>query len=245
MLGAIIGSFLNVVIYRLPLKKSLSVPRSHCPRCKNTLGPLDLVPIFSYVFLRGKCRQCGVGIPLRYPGVELLTALLFIGTFYFYGLGLQTLIYLVFVALLVAIAFIDIDTMRIPNSLNLTLVALAGLQWALGFLGYMPSYLNLRGMLLGMALGGLVIGGIMLIGALFRVSSMGMGDLKLMLASGLLLGPLVTFAALMHAFVLGGFGAGIAILRYKKSLKSQIPFGPYLAAGLLLALWYGNWYLVI
>ncbi len=117
MFGAIIGSFLNVVIYRVPLGLNIAVGRSFCPNCKTNLGVLDLFPLFSYIFLGGKCRYCKVKIPIRYFLVELISATLFLVIYLVYGFAYSTAVHIVVVSLLISVSFIDYDHHKIPNSL--------------------------------------------------------------------------------------------------------------------------------
>lgn len=239
--GAIIGSFLNVVIYRLPQGKSIARPRSHCPGCGHVLQPLELIPVLSYVGLKGRCGVCKSPISWRYPAIELFTGIAFCLVYWRYGLTVQSGIYMVFTALLIALAAIDIDCHRLPNALTALVAALAAVQWLTGVMGINPEALSLIGMLWGAAIGGLPVLVIIVIGGLLGAEAMGLGDFKLMLASGLLLGPILAFYSLLIAFVLGGIGALVALTVFKIGRKGQIAFGPYLAIGLYLACILNTW----
>lgn len=242
VLGAVVGSFLNVVVYRLPLGKSIAHPRSHCPNCKHILSPLELVPIVSFLFLKGKCRQCHIKIAWRYPAVEFLTGLLFSLGALQWGISIQSGIYLLFTSLLISLALIDLDTRRIPNTLTYGIGLLALAQLLLGTFGVLPEALSLKGMLWGAAIGALPLLILLIVGQLLNVQVMGMGDFKLMLFSGLLIGPIVAFYSLLIAFVLGGLGALWALLIQRRGLKAQIAFGPYLAMGLYFSLLYSTYF---
>jgi len=124
VLGLVLGSFLNVCIYRIPRGMSIVYPPSHCPSCGHRLSPLDNIPLLSYMLLRGKCRYCGASISPRYPLVELLTGLLVLSLYIKTGASVDFLIYLPFITCLVALSFIDIDTGRLPDRITLPLTAL-------------------------------------------------------------------------------------------------------------------------
>lgn len=242
LLGACLGSFANVVILRLPLGQSLVSPRSHCPYCKKKLGALDLVPIFSWLLLRGKCRSCRAPISFRYSLVELLMALLFLVIYQRYGWSWDSCELMLLSFGLVTVSFIDLDHMILPDVFTLpgVLLGIAG-----SFLN--PSRTPAES-LLGVALGG---GVLWLMGVLYqwvrKEEGMGGGDVKLLAWIGAVLGfqslPFVIMVA-----SLGGTLVGVSfILIKKKSLKTAIPFGPYLALGAVLYFLggrgVGDWYL--
>ncbi len=144
VLGAIIGSFLNVCIYRLPREKSIVTPGSSCPHCEKPIAFYDNIPIFSYLILRGKCRHCGAAISARYVVVELLTALLYMALFSVYGLSLELAVALLFVTVLIVVSFIDLDFRIIPDILSL-----GGLLAGAGFSLLQSAGFQLRGCFLG------------------------------------------------------------------------------------------------
>ena len=174
ILGLLIGSFINVCIVRIPEGESIVFPPSRCPRCQKRLSPLDLIPVISYLLLRGKCRHCGEKISARYPLVEILVSVLFILVYRKYGLSFSALAYAVLAAVLVAASFIDLEHMIIPDALNIFLGA-AGLLFLLA--GQTVSW---RQALLGFAAGG---GILLLLGYLsvwiLKKEGMGGGDIKL------------------------------------------------------------------
>ena len=235
-LGLIIGSFLNVCIWRLPRGESIIRPGSHCPACSSALGARDLVPVLSWIFLRGKCRICGAKISWRYPAVELCTGTLFLGGFLRFGLEWELAAALVFTAFLVAIAFIDIDHQIILDGM-LMLFGVSGVAFRLGL-----GTPELGSMIEGAAVGG----GLLLLLAILSRGGMGGGDVKLAFTLGLWLGWPGNLLGLFISFVLGGLGSGLLLLFRLRGRKDYIPFGPFIAAGAWIALLYGRnileWY---
>ncbi|AEG15545.1 Prepilin peptidase [Desulfofundulus kuznetsovii DSM 6115] len=237
LLGLCIGSFLNVCIYRLPRGMSLLAPPSHCPACGARLGPLDLIPVVSYLFLRGRCRHCSGTISPRYPLVELLTGAGFLLIAREHGPHVHTAGLLVLFSVLVAASFIDLDHRIIPDRLTLFALA-AGIP-----LAALQGAEALKDGLIGSVLGG----GILLIVALFSRGGMGGGDVKLAFAIGWYLGWQETLVALFLAFLLGAVVGVLWALRTGRTLKTAIPFGPFLSSGAMLAALTGDklisWYL--
>ncbi|MDN5293145.1 MAG: leader peptidase (prepilin peptidase) / N-methyltransferase [Eubacteriales bacterium] len=235
--GLIFGSFFNVVIYRLPRGQSLIRPGSHCPSCGHPLAPLDLLPLLSFIFFRGRCRYCGGAISRRYPLVELLTGALFVLAVYLFGLSWEALAAIVFLSLALIISFIDLDWQIIPDSLVLT-----GL-----FSGLILNFFRSRPGV-GAGLAGMIIG-FVLMAALFYLSGgrMGGGDVKYAAVIGLFTGGKLVWVALFLAFILGASVSLLLILSRRRSLRDPIPFGPFLALGGSIALLWGEeifaWYL--
>jgi leader peptidase (prepilin peptidase)/N-methyltransferase len=236
--GAILGSFLNVVAYRLPRGESLSVPRSRCPQCETPIKPYDNIPLVSWVLLRGRCRSCHAAISGRYPLVELATAVLLAGVVVVKGADSDAWLGIALVLLLVPITLIDLEHRIIPNKLTLlgTVVALAIL--ALTDPGAIPGHL----------IAGVAAGGFLLVAAIAYPAGMGMGDVKLAWMMGLFLGRAVGPAMLVGLFA-GSF-VGLAVMARKgvaAGRKTAIPFGPALAFGALVGLYAGDaivdWYL--
>lgn len=232
--GAVIGSFLNVVIYRVPREKSIVFPPSACTECEHKLGVLDLIPILSYLFLAGKCRYCKTPISFRYPIVELLNAATWTLALYFYGPGVMFVKAIIFCSLLIAITFIDLEFMIIPDSMSLGgavigfIFAIAGGQWLWGIVGGL--------------IGGGIIYAIFLLGLLlYRQETMGGGDVKMMLMVGTFLGGKSVAMAIFVAVFLGGFIGMFLIATKIKSRKDFIPFGPFLALGSLITLFFDDW----
>jgi leader peptidase (prepilin peptidase)/N-methyltransferase len=236
--GAILGSFLNVVAYRLPRGESLLRPGSRCPSCKTPIKPYDNVPVLGWLLLGGRCRACGVPIPVRYPLVEALTGLLCAGVVVRFGAGRDAWLGLALVLLLVPIALIDLDRRIIPN-------VLTGLGSALALAVVLATH---GGDLPGHLIAALAAGGFLLLAALVYPSGMGMGDVKLAGMLGLFLGRAVA-PAMFAAFVAGSVVGAVIIARMgmQRGRKSGIPFGPWLAFGGLVGLFAGDaivdWYL--
>lgn len=233
-LGLIFGSFANVVIYRLPRKESIVFPPSKCPACSHPIKPYDNIPLFSFILLRGSCRNCGSRIPTIYPIVELLAALLAAGLFLKFGLSVEFAGLLVFGFLLLIVSAIDIHKQLIPNTMVFILSAV-GIVFAM----VSGSFLASMAWALGLFL-------LMLAVALVKPGSMGMGDVKLTFAIGMFLGHLGT-VALFSAFLFGSVISGVLIVFFGKSRKDRVPFAPFMAAGSMAAIFFGQevirWYL--
>lgn len=207
ILGAAIGSFLNVVILRTPLKQSIVVNRSHCMSCGKQLRNIDLIPIVSYVFLRGKCRFCKTKISPRYWIVELLTALMYVLSFYALGLTVELVYALILIPVLIALSGIDIDTMSIPYWASITIAVL-------GLISIFTDDATWQEHLLGMVCVGVPFALLAMFGA------MGGGDVQIMAAAGLLLGWRIVPAAGI-GIVLGAVGGSISLLRIPKTQKKE------------------------
>ena len=242
ILGAVIGSFLNVCIYRIPAGESIVSPPSRCPQCGNQIRWYQNIPILSYVFLHGRCGFCQVRIPLRYALVEALTGLLFVVVLYSFGLSLATPVYWLFVAALVTITFIDLDHQIIPDVISLPGIAIGFLcSFAIPWLAWFDSLL---GILLG---GGLLLAIAWLYEVLAKREGMGGGDIKLLAMLGAFLGWQAVFPVIFFAS-LGGSIIGVPLMLIKKKRsRLALPFGPFLAAAALIYLFWGQniiyWYL--
>lgn len=244
VLGAIVGSFLNVCILRLPKEESIVSPSSHCPNCKTPIRFYDNVPLLSYLFLRGRCRFCGEKISPRYFVVELLMASLSVALFHHLGLGFAFFVNFVFVAALVVISFVDLDVRIVPDVISLPGIAVgllsAIVSWLLSIdpLLILPSPVS---SLLGVVFGG----GILLIVAwgyeyFTGVEGMGGGDIKLLAMIGAFLGwpsiPLTLFFA-----SLAGSVVGLAFMVMKGvGSKFALPFAPFLCLGALFHLFFAS-----
>lgn len=222
LIGACLGSFLNVVVYRLPRGESLMWPGSRCPRCATPLRAVDNVPLLSYLLLGARCRFCGAPIPVRYPVVELIGALLSCGAYLRWGVSWVTVGQMVCLGSLVAAAIIDLDTFVIPDSLCAA-VAIGGI--ALGWVN--PS----GGTLLARFLAGAVGAGALWGLAVVSRGGMGLGDAKLVGAMGLALGPRDLVIAFAIAVSLGAaVGVGLLVAR-ARTRSDPLPFGPFLVMG--------------
>ena len=239
--GTVVGSFLNVCICRMPKDESIVSPPSHCPFCDYRIRWYDNIPLLSYLLLRGKCRGCGAHISLQYPLVELLNGLLTLAIFYRFGLSITFVALFLFCSSLVVITFIDIEHQIIPDE-----ISLSGIVIGFIFSFFLPwqTWLN---SLLGILLGG---GSLLLVAYGYQwltgKEGMGGGDIKLLAMMGAFLGwksiPFIIFASSLVGSILG-----ITImLIQKKDSKLAIPFGPYLAFGAILYIFYGRqliqWY---
>ena len=229
VLGLLVGSFLNVVIYRLPRGESLVRPRSRCPQCEAPVRPYDNIPVLSWLLLRGRCRNCGAPISARYPLVEALTAAAFVGAALARGVDDDLALWLPFAAMLIAVAGIDLDHRIIPNKILLP-AAIWGLAATIAF---RPDNVD----------DALIAGGIafsaLLLAALLYPAGMGMGDVKLAGVMGIYLGSGV--APAMLAAFLAGSVVGLAIIARegRDARKKGVPFGPFLAFGGLIGLFWG------
>ena len=230
LLGLSFGSFFNVVIYRYRAGLSIIRPRSFCPHCNRTLQIADLVPVLSYLFLRGRCRYCGKPISFRYSAVELAAAVLFIALYWRFGLSADLLKYIPLLSLLLIISLIDLDTKKIPNKFVLMILA-----WALFWQVVNPA-LSWADAALGLLAGG----GITFLIALVSRGGMGGGDIKLLAALGFLAGWLDLLLIFFIAVLLGALAGIILIVFRKKSGKTAIPFGPFIAAAYALVLLLGD-----
>ena len=237
VLGLVVGSFLNVCIWRLPREESMIRPGSHCPACSTALRARDLVPVLSWIFLRGRCRHCSEQISPRYPAVELLTGGLFLVCFLQLGLSPALVAALVFSAFMVAITFIDLDHQIILDGM-LALLAGAGLilQLWTGAVGWVN-------MLIGVAVGG----GLLLFLAVISRGGMGGGDVKFAAALGFWLGWPGILLGLFIGFISGGVISLLLLVAGIRGRKDFIPFGPFIALGAWITLLYGrkilDWYL--
>lgn len=239
VLGLCIGSFANVCIYRIPNEQSVAFPPSHCTNCGERIKKRDLIPIISYIFLSGKCRNCSNKISIRYPLIELLVGMIFLLLFLNFGITIKFVLYSIISTILIIIFFIDLEHMIIPDGLNL-LLGLIGITFNILYPkdGYISTLLS---MLYGFLLGG----GIFFLLALF--GGMGGGDIKIMAALGLLFGWKLTIPLMALSFLLGGVVGVILLCMRSRGMKDKIPFGPFIAAGALIVILYGNnlisWYL--
>ena len=268
ILGAAIGSFLNVVIHRVPNEQSIVFPPSACPKSGATIKPYDNVPILSWLLLQGKCRDCREPISPRYPAVELLTALIFILVYWQIGPDALLPVLLIFVSAIIALIFIDAEHMILPNVITFPLFIFAVLvraiyplffggayfsdigQWPLTrFLDWPTWALSLAGALLGAVVGG---GSLWLVGEAWKrlrgVDAMGLGDVKMMAAIGALLGWRLTLLSIFLGAFSGALIGGVLVMRQKdKDLQMQIPFGIFLGIGTIVSMLFGErligWYI--
>lgn len=231
VLGTIMGSFLNVVAYRLPRHESLVKPASHCPRCGTPVKPYDNIPVLSWLLLRGRCRSCGEHISARYPLVEALTGLLCVGAVLTHSSAAGIALSIALIVLIVPAAVIDLEHRIIPNAITLPG---SGLALLLGT-ALDPSGEPTR------LIAGAAAGGFLLLAALAHPGGMGMGDVKLAAMMGLFLGSAVAPAILVA--LLAGTAVGAVVIARKgarEGRKTAVPFGPFLALGALTAVYAGG-----
>lgn len=235
-IGASIFSFLNVVIYRAPRHLSFITGRSICPKCGKQLKAIDMFPILNWVFLRGKCHFCKSPISLRYPMVELLGGVFAILVVWQYGWSLQSVLIFAFLCILTVTAFVDYDTMEIPN--GFVIAALIS--------GIAAIFLFPQISLLSRLIGFLCVSLPMLLITFLIPGAFGGGDIKLMAACGLFLGWQLTLLSFFLAVLGGGAYGGWLLITKKKGRKEHFAFGPFLCVGMAAAVFIGtpiiNWY---
>lgn len=227
IVGIIFGSFYNVVGYRVPKGESILYPSSHCTKCKHELKPYELVPIFSFLFLKGKCKKCGTKISWFYPIFEFLTGILFMLSYLVFGLSLECLYSIVFISMLIIIIISDYQTMIIPDSIliffSLILIFIKFFMGGIDSIGVslVNALLSFIFMLVLKLFGDFI----------FKKESMGGGDIKLLAVFGLVLGfPLSIISVFLSAFI--ALPISLIILKLKKT--HEIPFGPFLAISAII-----------
>ena len=230
LLVPFLASFLNVVAIRIPKGESIVSPPSHCVHCNHRLGPKDLIPIFSYFLLKGRCRYCQGKISLIYPLGEIFTTILLLFTYYKIGIDRELWLALPLTALLATITISDLLYKIIPNKVN----AFAFLYFAILHIWYQPlPYIEY-------VLGAVIGGGLLLLIAIISRGGMGGGDIKLMAVVGMAIGWKLTLFAFFLASLIGGVVGVILLVAKVVKRKEPIPFGPFLALGILLSYLYGK-----
>ncbi len=262
LFGLVIGSFLNVCILRIPADKSIVVPASSCPNCGKAIAPYDNIPVLSWLFLGGKCRNCKARISVMYPAVELLTGLLFVGCYFVFGLTVEGLKWAVFAALLVVLTITDLRERILPDEVNFFGLG-AGLLFSLftkpldgtslwlanRWFDFPPPQMALS--FADAALGAVAGSGLLWVVAegYFRLrgrEGMGLGDVKMMSAVGAFLGLKRTLMTVLTGSLIGSVIGILLIAVSKKGRDYELPFGTFLGAGALLVLFFGtpalHWY---
>jgi len=263
LFGLVIGSFLNVVILRLPQGESISLPRSRCPKCKQLISWYDNVPVLSYLLLRGRCRRCKTSISKRYPLVEALSGVVSVLLYLKFGLSLEWGIFLAFCAALIVLAFIDFDHRILPDPITkngiwigiLVTVYLAQpsplvsrLFRSLGIEGANPRVIALTGSILGAIVGGGLLWGVAEAYLRLRgIEGMGFGDVKMMAMVGAFLGAPLALLTIMLGSLLGSI-IGLLFIRFaNKTREYELPFGTFLSFAAIIAVLYGDdlvrWYI--
>ena len=228
IMGLFIGSFLNVLIYRIPRGESVVWPGSHCAQCEQALKPLDLIPMLSYLFLRGRCRYCGAKISLRYPLVELLTAVSFYLVYLQYGLTVWTAAGCVLTAMLMVVTFTDIDEGIIPDVITYPGM-LAGLGFAFFTIGIKSAFIGM-----------IAFGVVFFLIALLSKGGMGGGDVKLVAVIGAFVGPMNALLVFILSSLGGGLWAIVLLLLRQAGRKTEVRFGPFLALAAYIVYLYGQ-----
>lgn len=232
LFGLVVGSFLNVCIYRIPRNLSIVKPFSFCPNCRENIKPWHNIPVLSYIILRGKCAHCGSKISLRYPIVEALNGILWVFAYQKFGVTIELPFVLFFISALIVITFIDMDFQIIPDSLSLPLIFLGTV---LSLIPHNSAELNSK--ITDSLLGILIGGGILYLIAIVSRGGMGGGDIKLNAGVGAYLG---WQCSLLTLFVGSFVGAIVGIVILKKTGNRKIPFGPFLSLGALVSLFWGK-----
>lgn len=251
LFGMCIGSFLNVCIVRLPQEESIAYPASHCTKCKHKLKFTDLIPVLSFICLRGRCRYCGEKISKRYALVEFLTGVLAVVTFLKYGMNVEFFAVFSLIAILIVVSFIDFEYQIIPDELVVAglvvgvILIIYNCVFSVSLYRESPWYSPL-------------IGGILVSGILYIVSkiaskiyktedTIGLGDVKLYVPIGLILGYKLVLVAFLLTILIGGIYGIMVILIDKRNSKKLIPFAPFISIGSIIAVFYGYdiiaWYI--
>lgn len=228
--GAAIGSFSNVCVYRLPKKLSIISPSSQCPNCGKGISPFDNIPIISFILLRGRCRYCQSPISWRYPIVELITGLVFLSLYLNFRISPQFFIYAMLCTSLIIIAFIDLEYKIIPD-----VITLPGIIIGLTISLTMPNITllnSIKGLLLG--------GGLFYAIAIISRGGMGGGDIKLIAMVGSFLGWKNVLLTIFLGSLFGSIVGIVLIILKKKNRKDMVPFGPFLSLGAIVSIFYGR-----
>ncbi len=254
LFGLVIGSFLNVCIYRLPRNTSIALPRSRCTHCDTPIRPYDNIPVLSYIFLRGKCRSCGKSISIQYPLVELLTGLAFYGCAQTWGFTPPTFVNSLFLAMVIVLIFIDYHHQILPNVITLP-GAVAGIVLSYFqdhrfyedvFSSRIASHFGLENIqfFLGSVLGAITWAVIFVIVGLGyqklrKIQGLGMGDVKMMLMVGAFLGIRLGFMTIFAGSLLGSIlGIGLMLVG-RANMRTKLAFGVFLGIGSAFSLFYG------
>lgn len=232
LMGLVIGSFLNVCIYRIAKEESIAYPPSHCMTCGYELKWRDLIPVISYIFIKGKCRSCREKISLRYPTVEIINGIIYLLLFLQFGLTIKFIGYCILTSILIVIGMIDYDTKFVYRS-----TTIFGIVTGMTFI-LMNWFVNRNGVidsLIGGTIGFIVIGLIVIL-----TKGMGEGDIEIATVCGLFLGIKGIGVSLFLSFIIGGIVATIIIIFKIKDRKSEMAFGPCLAMGGIITMLWGT-----
>lgn len=250
VIGLVIGSFLNVIICRVPEKKSIVSPGSKCPNCNYELKFFDLIPVLSYILISGKCRKCKVNISPIYPIIELITALSYIVIFSEFGLSFEFFAFAFLISILIPVFVIDYRYYIIPNGLVITGLIGGGILFVVNIF---QSFEYFGGGILAPIIGGLSSSLILLLisilgAAIYKTDdALGLGDVKIFVVIGMFLGWRMSLVALFISVMISGAFSSILLISGKKDKKGTIPLGPFIVIGTFITMLYGskilNWYL--
>lgn len=232
IIGLCIGSFLNVCIYRIPNEQSIAFPGSHCFKCGYELKWIDLIPVFSYIFLKGKCRKCGDKISVQYPLIELVNGIIYLLLYIKFGYSIEALKFMIFSSIMIVISMIDFKTMYVYLS-TIIFTFIVGVTFFI--VDWVAKGSFPLDNIIGLAIGMIVIGLIVVL-----TGGMGEGDIEIALVAGLFLGIKGTIFMLFTSFMIGGIVAMILLLTKRKKGKSEIAFGPYLGIAAIISAFCGN-----
>lgn len=232
ILGIIIGSFLNVCIYRIPKGESIIYPPSYCEKCGVNIKLYDLIPVVSYIFLKGRCKCCKNKISLRCPLVELLTGILFLSIYHLCGLNFNFIKYIIFVSFIIVIGFIDLDTTDVYSKTTISAMIIGVIYILIEkfYFGY-----GIKTYIYAVLLCTMVIGTI-----IFTTKGMGSGDLDVYIVVSLFLGFKITAITIFFSFIFGALIGILLIVSKRKSRKDYIPFGPFIAIASIFSILFGD-----
>jgi leader peptidase (prepilin peptidase) / N-methyltransferase len=243
-IGAIVGSFLNVVIHRYPREESIVFPPSRCPQCSTAIKPYDNIPIVSYAILRGRCRACHAPISMRYPLIELANALFYLAIFLRTGISIAFIPIAAIVSMFIVLIYIDAEIQILPDVIDLPGIAIGIAIGAFG-LDQLTNGLVLAHSLLDSILGAAIGGGVLLTIALAykllrHIEGMGLGDVKMLAMIGAVMGAQALLPVLLIASVSGALCAIPLAVRHDKGMQLAIPFGVFLGFGAITVLFFGS-----
>lgn len=232
LIGLVIGSFLNVCIFRIPEEVSIAFPPSHCFSCGHRLKAFDLIPVLSYIFLKGRCRYCHAKISIQYPIIEIINAVFYVLIYYKFGLNIITVKYMFLVSILIVVGMIDFKTQFIYDSTFYVSLAVGLIFLAICFFQNQGQALEL---FLGAVAGFLIIGSIVIV-----THGMGEGDIEVATICGLFIGIKGLMLTLFLAVIIASIEGAAVLIMKNKTLKDKIAFGPSIAAGSIITIFCGH-----
>lgn len=235
LLGAIIGSFLNVCIYRIPLGECIAYPPSHCTNCNTRLKWYDLIPIFSYLFFKGECKYCKEKISFKYPSIEFLTATAFLITYINYGLSLYLIKYIILWCFLIVISIIDIKFQDVYAVTTIPGIVIGVIIAIIQNMIYSTPFWNY-------ILGGVIAAGVIAL-IVYTTGGMGKGDIEIAALCGVFIGWKYSMIMIFLSFIIGATIGVILIISKKRGRKDYIAFGPFIALSTLFTVFYGSYIL--